>query len=176
MTFNCLLASAFGCLSFSLQAVAVTLTHFVVEPLSHVGLALGNFFKGTLAPLPFFMWPVVVFFILFVTFLLIIVKAGYRVHLPYFLARIEPGHPSPQAVALPPVSANRRDQLDYGYQESQREPRLEASTSRERERTPKLMGYPRVNRIRKPSYSLVKRTRVQRVRRNSHDDPVSEDW
>ncbi|GAV06240.1 hypothetical protein RvY_16261 [Ramazzottius varieornatus] len=74
------------------MAVAVTITNFVVEPLKHIGRAFGEFFQGILAPLPFYMWPFVIVFVLFVTFMLIIVKSGYRVHLPWFFARIEPGN------------------------------------------------------------------------------------
>ncbi|OQV22976.1 putative Chloride channel CLIC-like protein 1 [Hypsibius exemplaris] len=88
------------------QAIVVTITSFVLEPLKHIGKAFGEFIQAVLSPLPFYMYPFVIVFLLIIAFLLIITQSNYEVHLPWFIGKIRPGgRPTPlKAVPQTPQS------------------------------------------------------------------------
>ena len=79
----------------SLQALAVTITKFVVEPLEHIGHAVGKLIHGTLQELPIQIWPFAMAFICVMSFFLLILVFGYRIKL-FYLFGIEPGKDTPR--------------------------------------------------------------------------------
>lgn len=95
------------------QAVAITMTKFILEPAGHMGQAINKFFHGLLHGLPAQLWPVALIIVLFLTVFILIMGCGYKVRIPFFLS-IEPTHPpvvtnphpQPGTNALPPSATN----------------------------------------------------------------------
>ena len=77
------------------QALAVTVTKFVVEPLEHIGHAVGKLIHGTLQELPIQIWPFALAFICMMSLFILTLVFGYRIKL-FYLFGIEPGKHTPR--------------------------------------------------------------------------------
>ncbi len=73
-----------------MQALAVTVTQFVLEPLEHIGSAIGRLIGNTLQDLPLQLWPFAQAFVGFVTFLLLTMACGYKTNI-FYMFGMEPG-------------------------------------------------------------------------------------
>jgi len=82
-----------------LTALVDLLTKLILHPLSSLGTEVGLMFSGLLSSVPLF-WkvPVLLVFVILLMFILILV-AGYRVRLPFFLGDISPAPRQPAAPA-----------------------------------------------------------------------------
>jgi len=80
-----------------LTAVVDLVTTLVLHPLSSLGSEVGLMFSGLLSNVPLF-WkvPVLLLFVLLLMFILVLV-AGYRIRLPFFLGDISPAAPQSAA-------------------------------------------------------------------------------
>ena len=65
----------------------------MVEPLGHIGHAVGKLIHGTLQELPIHIWPFAMAFICVMSVLLLILVFGYRIKL-FYLFGVEPGRHS----------------------------------------------------------------------------------
>ncbi|XP_074642345.1 chloride channel CLIC-like protein 1 [Tubulanus polymorphus] len=72
------------------QAVAVSITKFILEPVTHIGESISKFFRSILLHVPPVMYPVVIGCTLVCLFFLLILTFGYRIRLPFFMGAIEP--------------------------------------------------------------------------------------
>ena len=63
----------------SLQAIAKTITKFLVEPLEHIGHSVNKFLRAILIGLPVTISPLVLAFVMFVCLFLLMMSCGYRV-------------------------------------------------------------------------------------------------
>ncbi len=56
----------------------MTVTKFVLEPIEHIGSAIGRLIRNTLQELPVHLWPFASGFLVLVTILTLIMACGYR--------------------------------------------------------------------------------------------------
>ena len=114
------------------KALAVTVVRFIVEPLEHIGSAIGRMIRGTLQDLPVHLWPVALAFVAFVTFLLLTMACGYKARF-FYIFGMEPGH---QTEFKP-----KHQQLEFRIQELTNEiERLKVSLVSESEKKGVVMG------------------------------------
>lgn len=73
----------------------MTVTKFVVEPLEHIGQAVGKLIHGTMRELPVQLWPFALAFLCLMTIFILTLVFGYRIKL-FYLFGIEPGKYTPQ--------------------------------------------------------------------------------
>lgn len=71
------------------QALAVTITTFLLEPLEYIGEGIGKLVRGSLQGLPVYLWPYVLVFLTLLVLLILIMGCGYKIRLP-FLFSLEP--------------------------------------------------------------------------------------
>ncbi|CAH1775435.1 unnamed protein product [Owenia fusiformis] len=68
------------------QAIAVTFTKFLLEPVKYIGESVGDFFKHLLKDMPVQLAPFVLAFVVITLILMIIMTFGYRIRLPFFFS------------------------------------------------------------------------------------------
>ena len=74
----------------SLQALAVTLTRFFVEPFEHIGEAVRKLLMSLLEGVPFYLYPLMIVFLIVILLLPLLVFRNYCIR-SWFL-NIEPSH------------------------------------------------------------------------------------
>ena len=67
----------------------MTVTKFVLEPIEHIGSAMGRLIRNTLQDLPVHLWPFALGFMVLVTFLILTMACGYRTKF-FYIFGLEP--------------------------------------------------------------------------------------
>ncbi len=70
----------------AVQALAVTVTKFLLEPVELMAASVRKCFVALLDGLPLYMWPVVLGFVVFMCPLALLVWRGYGLTVPFFFS------------------------------------------------------------------------------------------
>ncbi len=90
------------------EAIAVTVTKFVLAPLELIGVNLGKFFSALFGNVPVTLWPIVSVLMVVGLFVLAILFCGYSIRLPFGLLQIAPGQRIEHRTVVNEIRDNRQ--------------------------------------------------------------------